>query len=46
MVPGFDHLHLIGSAPELAAHMAKTTGGRILNAEPTRDTESTCRDRS
>jgi hypothetical protein len=33
VVPGFEHLQLIGSAPELAAHMAKTTGARVLNAD-------------
>lgn len=33
LVPGFEHLQLIGSAPELAAHMAKTTGARVLNAD-------------
>lgn len=32
IVPGFDNLALIGSAPELAAHLAKRTGARILDA--------------
>lgn len=34
VVPGFEHLQLIGSAQELAEHMAKTTGARVLNADP------------
>lgn len=33
VVPGFEHLQLIGSAQELAEHMAKTTGARVLNAD-------------
>ncbi|WP_109509270.1 hypothetical protein [Nocardioides speluncae] len=39
VVPGFEHLQLIGSARELAAHMAKTTGARVLNADPARHRE-------
>jgi hypothetical protein len=33
VVPGFEHLQLIGSAGEMADHMAKTTGARVLNAD-------------
>lgn len=41
VVPGFEHLRLIGSALELAAHMAKTTGARILDADAAPDTAPT-----
>jgi hypothetical protein len=33
IVPGFHHLALIGSAVELAAHLAKTTGACVLDAD-------------
>jgi hypothetical protein len=35
LVPGLEHLQLIGSAEELTEHMAKTAGARILSAEAT-----------
>lgn len=39
VVPGFEHLALIGSTQELAQHMAKTTGSHILTTDPAaRDT--------
>lgn len=37
VVPGPGHLQLIVSAQELAEHTAKTTGARILNADPAPD---------
>lgn len=33
IVPGASHLALIGSEAEMAAHVARTTGARVLEAE-------------